>query len=203
MLPVGKVANERRVFIVDRGSSPSGQPLGKWKVQVNSVQQTSYDITYSKLDGSQLQTATLSKDPRYNKIAFSFNTNTTIQIEPAKTEYDMVFTQYTFKFDTPPMNYAVTGVLINPYNTEVAIESNLAFSEIDHHHAQSLFYSTDADVIGYGWKSFDLQANQYAVDSKMVYLLKEASGNLFKLHFLDFYDENGVKGTASFELMRL
>lgn len=202
-LAIGDVTNQRNVFIIDRGFTPSGTAIGKWKAQITLVQGDDYFLTYSKLDGTEQRSAIISKNPQYNRIAFSFNTNTEMLIEPLKTDYDLVFTQYTHVFENPPQPYSVNGVLLNSHNTEAAEEFNLDFPAITESHAQSLFYSSDSDVIGYSWKSFSLQTNTFTISNNQNFLIKDASSNLFKFRFLDFYDENGVKGTPSFEIVRL
>lgn len=202
-LAVGDVSNLRNVMIIDRGTSPSGKSIGKWKAQITLVENEAYYLTYAKLDGSKQQTAIISKAPQYNKVAYSFTTNESIQIEPPKTDYDLCFTQFTYIFIVPPQVYSVNGAIINSYNTEVAKEFQKNFSKITKQDAQNLFYSTNLDVIGNHWKEFDLQNNIYNIFSDKNYLIKDASGNLFKLHFLDFYDENGVKGAPYFEYVRL
>ena len=202
-LAIGDVTNQRNVFIIDRGFNPSGKALGRWKAQITLVQDGDYYLTSSKLNGDDLTTAIISKKPQYNKVAFSFNTLSELQIEPSKTDYDICFTQYTHMFKNPTIAYSVNGAIINSYNTEVAEEFDIEFNAITKSHAQTLFYSDDLDIIGYDWKDFDIQSNTFTIFSDQSYLIKDASRNLFKLHFLDFYDDNGVKGTPSFELVRL
>ncbi len=200
---IGDVTNQRNVFIIDRGFDPAGNLLGKWKAQITLVQNGDYYLTCSQLNGNHLTTAIISKDPLYNRVAFSFNTGNPIQIEPPKTDYDIVFTQYTHVFENPPLPYSVNGVLINSYWTEAAEEFDMDFQNISRAHADSLFFSEHWDVIGYDWKSFDLQSGTFTVYPDRNYLIKDAFGYVYKLHFLDFYDDFGVKGTASFELERL
>lgn len=203
LLAIGDVTSNRNVFIIDRGYDAAGNPIGKWKAQITLVHGIDYYLTCSKLNGDNLTSVIISKKPLYNRVAFSFTTLSELQIEPPKTDYDLVFTQYTHVFENPPLPYSVNGVIINSYNTEAAEEFTINFSEISKTVADALFYSTDRDVIGYDWKYFDLQTNTFTIYSNQNYLVKDASGNLFKLHFLDFYDTNGVKGTPSFELVRL
>lgn len=202
-LAIGEVTNQRNVFIIDRGFNPSGNPLGKWKAQITLVQDGNYYLTCSKLNGDNLKTVVIAKKAQYNRVAFSFNTLSELQIEPPKSEYDLCFTQYTHIFENPPQAYSVNGVIINSHNTEVAEEFSLGFSSIDKGHAEGLFYSDDLDVIGYDWKNFNFNTNNFIINSEQNYLIKDVSGNLFKLHFLDFYDENGLKGTPGFEFERL
>jgi hypothetical protein len=202
-LAIGDVTNQRNVFIIDRGYSPSGNPIGKWKAQITLVQNGDYYLTCSKLNGDNLTNAVISKKPQYNRVAFSFSTLSELQIEPPKTDYDICFTQYTHVFVDPPLAYSVNGGIINSYNTEVAEEFNIDFNNITKAHAESLFYSNNADVIGYDWKEFLFTTQAYTIYQNQNYLIKDAAGHLFKLHFLDFYDDQGVKGTPGFEFMRL
>jgi len=203
LLAIGDVSQQSNVFIINRGVSPSNKTLGKWKVQITLVQDEEFYMTCSKLNGDNLQTAIISKKPQYNRVAYSFASQSELQIEPPKSDYDLVFTQYTHLFENPPMAYSVNGVLINSYNTEVAEEFSVSYENITNSYAQSLFYSRDLDVIGYDWKNFSLNDNTYTIYSNQNYLIKDASGNLFKLHFIDFYDESGIKGSPSFEFERM
>ena len=202
-LAIGDVTNQRNVLIIDRGYSPSGKALGKWKIQISLIQDNQYYFSCSKLNGELLTTAIIAKKPQFNKVAFSFTTLKELQIEPPKTDYDICFTQYTHLFENPPLPYSVNGVVLNSFQTLAAEEFSVSFDKIDRTYAEGLLYSDDLDVIGYDWKSFDLNNNSFTVYSTYNYLIKDASGNIFKLRFLDFYDENGVKGMPSFELVRL
>ena len=202
-LAVGDVTNNRNVMVIDRGFDPAGKALGKWKIQITLVQDGDYYLTSSKLNGENLSSTVISKDPTYNRIAYSFKSQDHLPIEPPKTDYDLCFTQYTHIFENPPLSYSVNGVLINSSDTEVAEEFDLDFEDITEERAEALLYSTDLDVIGYDWKSFSLQSNTFTVDSDRNYVIRDASGNLFKMHFVDFYDLNGDKGTPSFKLVRL
>lgn len=202
-LAIGEISNQRNVFIINRGYSPSGTALGKWKMQITLVQDGAYHLTCARLNGSDLQTAIISKQAAYNRVAYSFTSASELLIEPPKTDYDLCFTQYTHVFTDPPYPYSVNGVLINSFNTEVAEAFQTDFADIDEAFAATLVYSHDLDVIGYDWKSFNLQDNIYNVATTQNYLIRDADNNLFKLRFIDFYDENGVKGTPGFELLRL
>lgn len=202
-LAIGDVSNKRNVMIIDRGFDPAGKPLGKWKIQITLVQDGDYYLTTSKLNGENLSSTVISKNPVYNRIAYSFKSQDYLPIEPPKVDYDLCFTQYTHVFDNPPLPYSVNGVLINSTDTEVAEEFDMDFEDITKEHAEALLYSRDLDVIGYDWKSFSLQSNTFTVYSNRNYVVRDASDNLFKIHFIDFYDLNGIKGTPSFELVRL
>ena len=47
--------------------------------------------------------------------------------------------------------------------------------------------------IGYDWKQYDQSSDQYTMVPKRVYLLK-TNGLIFKMKFVDFYNDQGKKG---------
>ena len=203
-LAIGDVSSNNKVWIVDRGFSPSGSDLGKWKVKFESATANSYTLRFGRLNDSVGTVVVINKNPIKGRVAFSFVSGMTYDLEPEKTAFDLCFTQYTNVFYEPTFYpYSVNGAIINSYRTEVFEAFGQNFEQIDLAFAQSQFYSNHLDVIGYDWKFYDFGSSSYIVDKTKVYILKDASGNYFKLRFLDFYDENGVKGTPSFEYVRL
>jgi hypothetical protein len=43
----------------------------------------------------------------------------------------------------------------------------------------------------------------YTIESDRIYLLRNSEGIFWKLHFIDFYTQNGEKGAPMFELQEL
>lgn len=190
-----------RVYIIDRGNTLTGQPIGKVKMQVTAYSETSYTIRWATIDALDFATVTMEKDDDYNFIFLSFTTGNSVDIEPPKTAWDLCFTSYTYVFhDGTP--YLVTGVLTNRTLTR-AIRSNLDFTSVNYTYASSLMYSTDLNVIGYDWKTYDFDLGTYIIQFDHVYVLKSVEGRYYKLRFLDFYDQSGNKGAPSFELQEL
>lgn len=118
-------------------------------------------------------------------------------------DWDLVFTNYTDNLgtDEEPMAYNVTGVLINTdeeievglyeyTDSEDSDEISAAFANLDLDAISGTVYSTDVDVIGYNWKSFDMSSYTYTVATNEFYLAKLSSGDIYKLHFVSFYGES-------------
>ena len=55
------------------------------------------------------------------------------------------------------------------------------------------------DIIGYNWKGFSLSQNTYTIVSNLNYIIQDQKGFYYKMRFVDFYNEKGVKGTPKFE----
>jgi hypothetical protein len=204
-LALGNVRNNQRVFVLDRGFMPNGDPIGKWKIKISTNSNGEYVLETAPLSDTNITRVSISKNSLYNRIAYSITTASITQIEPPKEDYDLVFTQYTQIFDdlNPPLAYSVNGVLINSYKTSVAREFDREFDMIDSAHAEMLSYIDDMDAIGYDWKSFDFNQQVFTILPKRNYIIKDSKDRLYVLRFLDFYDQNGIKGAPSFEYKRL
>ena len=88
-------------------------------------------------------------------------------------------------------------------NVEVAIDTNNIFSSIEYNMLMTYNFSSLQDKIGYDWKSFDLDNQIYTIDSKKNYIIKDQKGFYYKMHFIDFYNNNGEKGFPLFEFQLL
>jgi hypothetical protein len=189
------------VFVIDKGYALDYSPRGQVKVQFVSLENGVYTFKYVGEDGIEKE-AQVTKDPRYNRIGFSFDTESEVAFEPTKDSYDFCFTQYSQIFYEPDyLPYTVTGVLINNSFVSAYAESGLAFSEITAESIDESAFTNTRDIIGYDWKSIDInQPNPtYEIDLSQNFIIKTRNGFLFKLHFIDFYNSQGAKGNFVFE----
>ncbi len=191
------------VWVLDLGFRASGTSRGKRKVSVEMTADGAYSIRHAKLDGTEEGTAIIQKDDRFNWLAFSFTTNSSIEIEPIKETYDLCFTTYTTVFYDPYLPYLVNGVLLNPHNTQAVRDTMDDFSALNLDILADRDLTTQANIIGYNWKSYNLAEGAFTVFPQIVYLVQDSEGFYYKMHFIDFYDANGIKGHPLFEMQRL
>jgi hypothetical protein len=203
---IGNWRSANGIYVIDRGYSTTGSFYGNRKFTVNSVNEDSFTIEFSDLNGNNHQLVEIQKNKNLNYTQFSFENGVT-QVEPDKDTWDFLFTQYTYVFTeieevTP---YQVTGVLLNPNNVQAfSLDTLHLFEDIDLEFASSLDLSTELDEIGYDWKNFDLNGTgKYEVFHKQVYIIRDLEGIYYKLHFTDFYTDSGVKGSPKFEFQKL
>jgi hypothetical protein len=201
-LALGEWWLDNDVWVIDFGYRVNGSKRGYRKVQFELGEENDLFIKHAKLDGSDLQTATITKDKLLNRVAFSFSSNQSATVEPPKADYDLVFTTYTHLFYSPYTPYSVSGVLLNPHQTLAAQIDHLSFEEIDADAAHSSALTDSADVIGYDWKFYDLDAGQFTVFSHQNYIIRDQEGFYYKLHFVDFYNNQGEKGFPTMEVQR-
>lgn len=192
-------------YVIDLGEDMvTGNPLGNRKMKIVNFINNEYHIIVSNLNGSQEQSFKIAKDNQYNHVYYSLKTNQQVYVEPLKTEWDLLFTQYmTVLFDgTTPMDYSVNGVLINAKNgVRAAVDRNKPFTEIKVSDLSSYSLLSNKDIIGHTWKSVGGIDGpiSYSVEN-WTFLIKNVEGEYYKLRFTSFTDELGEKGSPAFEV---
>ncbi len=196
-------SSKQLVYVVDIGKQNNPR---YYKLQFLTVTDSCYTFKLSVLNDATGSITTIQKNNINNYIYFNLSTNETVDYEPPSSQWDLVFTRYRYiYYDMNPITpYQVNGTLINTKTTSVAEISNLTFDELDNTKAQQILLTKNADEIGFDWKYFDLNGSgKYTVNSKKLFLIKTLDGYYYKLKFIDFYDENGAKGTPKLAYQRL
>lgn len=191
-----------------------------WLVKVNDITykfqflniEASAGITIraGKVTDTEGQVYNLDYNPNFSFLYFSF-TDGPMQIEPPKEKWDVWFVRYRHIFygenpDGSDMPYFVNGVLLNPYQTQAAADTLTPrnFDTLGLEAALNEYtFTTRRNIIGYHWKEVNINNGEYTVLPERVYLVKDAEERLWKLHFVNFYDENGQRGKPQFEFKRL
>jgi hypothetical protein len=193
------------VWVVDRGFDQAGVAQGVYKVKLVNVDASGYTLQIAPFDqiGAAVQTVQIGKDADYNLSFLSFTTGTQVTVEPPKETWDIAFSQYTHIFYDPFMPYLVSGCLLNRYNTSAAMEKKVPFASLTFSDVQNYQFSSLINTIGYDWKEYDFDKSKYTTYPNMNYLIRNSKGHYFKLHFIDFNDKNGVKGSPKWEFQQL
>lgn len=191
-----------KVYAIDLGTSLTGINMGKKKLKIISVSTTEYEIQFADLDGTSIQTYTVPKSTTAGFTYFSMTGSGSLKdVEPDKGTWDLLFTNYCHVFDahTP---YSVVGVLSNRYGVKVQ-EVSIPFADLKHSDIVEANFEDRINVIGYDWKVYDFDTGIYSVKSNRTFIVKTVNGRYFKMRFIDFYDDGGVKGAPKFELQEL
>jgi len=162
------------------------------KIVIEQLASGTYTFRQAALDNSIDETHTLAKSNYSGKNFgyFDLQNHTALDREPISAEWDLLFGQYTAFLPVP---YTVAGVLHN-YNTEVVqaypVNDPESYTEYDNHPFQS-----EINTIGYDWKQF---TGQWVLQDSLVYFVKTASEDIWKLVFTDF----GGSATGEFEFTK-
>ncbi len=197
---IGDWKGNNKVYIIDRGYNENGQHLGFKKLKTINYSDKIFSFSLSELNSTISHTFQIVQDTNYNFIGFSFDNNQPVIIEPPKTQWDIVFTQYTEHLSQP---YLVVGCLLNRYKTYCGMTQSIPFEQINYDFVQNFALSSKINSIGYSWKEYDFNSSAYIVFTNYVYIIKNADNYYFKLRFIDFYNSNGEKGYPTFEFQTL
>lgn len=191
-----------KVYAIDMGLSTTGLNLGKKKLKIVSVSDTEYQIQFADLTSTSIQTATIPKSATAGFTYFTMSgSGSVVDLEPDKEVWDLLFTNYCHVFDghTP---YSVVGILSNRYGVKLQ-EVTIPFADLKHSDILESNFVDRLNVIGYDWKAYNFDTGTYAISSNRTFVVKTINGRYFKMRFIDFYDDNGVKGAPKFELQEL
>lgn len=146
-----------------------------------------YSFKYADLDGSNEITDTLHLADFNGKnfAYYSLENNQELNPEPQKNEWDLLFTQYTSMIPAGPdtMAYVVTGVVSN-VNEGVAKVEGVEVSTYEDYESHTL--DSAKNVIGYDWKSYDMNGGGYQVADSTLFFILDKNENIWKVVFTGF-----------------
>ncbi|MCC7332476.1 MAG: HmuY family protein [Flavobacteriales bacterium] len=202
---IGNWIGKNEVFIIDRQYDDNGNHMGYMKFQLITVTDISYTFKFANLDGTNETTYTISKNYSKNFVHFSFEDNgKTIELEPEKNSWDLLFTNHQHKFDNLTMPFVLTQTLTNKHNgVLVAEDNNNNFSKIKLEDTLRYSFTNNWDEIGHDWKIRNNTNNSFTIDGNKSYIVKTTKGYFYKMRFIDFYNHLGQKGYPTFEIQRL
>ena len=181
------------LYIIDRGYDLNGNNIGYKKIRLLVFDNLGYHLRIANLDNTEDTLIYIVKNGDKQFISFSFSDYSIDLIEPEKTNWDLLFTQYTDlvekpkkegAFTDPAMVYVVTGVLINQNHVHVALDTINAFNDINYSMINQYVFNSSRDYIGYQWKVFDFSSNLYTIRNDYNFIIKDDKDRYFKLHFI-------------------
>ncbi len=176
----------------------AGDPRGWLKIRILRKGE-GYELHYAELDETTFKTVEIAKTPTHNFTHFSFSTNQTVQIEPAKDKWDLEFTVFT-NINEGAGSYGFTDFVTvnlkgNVQAYEITANQDMTYEKFAESHIDENLFSNDQRVIGASWR--DVFTGR--VDDKKFYLLKDADGNYYKIRMLAFTSPSGERGYPKFE----
>ena len=161
------------------------------------TQQNKYVLTFDNLDNSDLYADTIdvTNYDTKNFAYYSFRNKAKLDREPAKTSWDLLFTQYQSTSEPYMSSYTQTvGGVLHNVGVEVAQANNV--NQADFVDYASLTFSPKINTIGFDWKEVNLSGtgNPFILDDSVVYFVKDLAGSIWKLVFTGF----DGSATASF-----
>ena len=186
-----------------------GYNLAK-KVQFISVNEEAYTFLIGDPEVSDPDTIEVFKDNTFSYTQFSVEDNSSIQLEPEKKSWDILFQQYftiLYTDDSIAAPYYVRGVLLNPNQVEAALDTTIHFLDVNYSNALQNTFSSALDFIGHDWKSVRVDeatnSAEYKVRPGYTYIVRDTNNDLYKFRFKSYFNTSGIKGYPSIEFARL
>lgn len=146
-----------------------------------------WEFKFANLDGSDEQSVFLDASMYQDKnfVYYSIDSLKVLDREPAKTDWDLLFTKY-YDYTIP---YSVAGVLINDDHVVAQEVRESGMDQSAHNSYQDTSFSSSISTIGSDWKQFNRGTMSYDIVDTVVYYLKTyeaGDSTYYKLYFTDF-----------------
>lgn len=185
------------LYVLNRGSDSLGaEQFVKFKVVKRAP--VGYILHWCFIKETTPRADTIVCNYQHNYNYFNFGKKEQVSNEIRnKNNWDLLFTTYKkilHDDNNRAMPYVLRGVLINPNRVEICELNGVDFYSIKRDLALQQTFVRTTDLIGYDWKTYDFNTSRYTVNQSRVWLIKDTKGNLYKMRFVDFYDDLGRKG---------
>ncbi|WP_158250364.1 HmuY family protein [Aquimarina sp. I32.4] len=218
--PVSSTEMDNKVYLVYMGNTIpngpgprsiniSGDERGWYKIRV-LMDGNDYKLQYAELEANTFKEVTISKQPEVNVVAFSLTNNTTVPVEPSKEDWDLNFAGVYGGENGPTYSdyvlhntlggtglYQVTTYKVKDGVTttfDVPSYKEFRLSDVNE---ESLDYSK-RNIIGSGWRN-PFAGPVAIVKDDRYFVLKDVTGNYYKLRFTAVVNESNERGYPQFE----
>lgn len=204
--------SENAVYIVHRVFASSVDKENVWKIRILRNGDTGYTLQYAKIDDSSFQTAEISKDATYNFNFFSF-TSGTAAVEPAKEEWDFVWSKSMYKtgMGAQQIPYTFSDLIFTNHlagvkaqqiifeNEEGTSTGNPTYEDFAETDLSGLALSAQRNVIASNWRV--TTDDEKGAFHDRYYIIQDVSGNIYKLRFLSMGagKDGGTRGYPELE----
>ncbi len=179
-----------KVYIVNRGSSGVSVNRGWQKIRVIR-NGNGYTLQYAKINETTFKTLTISKDANFNFKAVSFVTGAAT-VEPAKADWDIEWSLSTYKASaTIPYTFSDFVILnfLGGVQAAEVLTATVSYSDFKEANLSAVTFKSERDVIAGNWRI--TSGTPLGVKSDRFYLVKDGSGNVYKLKFNSFISNDG------------
>nr|WP_084406979.1 HmuY family protein [Pedobacter panaciterrae] len=193
--------SENKVYLVSPvGGSHSSIISAETVYKVRVLRKANgYTLQYAKLKETTFKSVDISKDANFNYSFFSLTDGKTVNVEPAKANWDLVWSWtmyygtnedgiFPYSFSDIVFTNSLSGIQVAQVSTSVVSYANFSESNLS-----ALTFSSKRDAIGDKWRNTTGAAVGVKTDS--FYIVKDGSGNIYKLKFNSFHaSDGGVRG---------
>lgn len=184
---------ENQIYVIDYGFDDEFNAIGLVSVKIERLVDE-VRITYADI-GVAYEV--------YESIpltSFYYNLREKKLLElPEEGEYDIAFGKYTdyVTIDETSQDYLIYGALMGNASS---YRLDKPFADVEAEDVVEADLNPEAKaIIGWDWKTYNLNKGAYDIDADRTYVVKSNSGFKYKLRFVSFYNDFGVSGHPTFE----
>ena len=143
-----------------------------------------WQFTHSNIDGTEEVTESLSSSdyPERNFIYFDLDTSTPQNLEPANSEWDLVFTKY---YGQTAFGLGATAGIFSNRGVEIIQADDVDVSSVVYTDYSWISDQENISVIGNDWKNLN-DMFIWEIVADRCYFVKNQSGDIYKLIFTSF-----------------
>lgn len=167
-----------------------------------------YKLQYADLDATTFEEVTIPKNAEYNFTFFSFNTESIVDVEPMKTNWDLNITisNQILDFGGGMLGaYSYSDFVVNNnksdakvYMVNSAVDTSLSYDNFTLADVIDVNFTNDQRGIGSTWRNGGGPGSLPSLKDNVFYIINDTDGNLYKLKFLALTNEAGERGYPEF-----
>ncbi|WP_158826776.1 HmuY family protein [Mucilaginibacter lacusdianchii] len=186
---------DNKVYIINRkGGSGTTLPAADLiKIRVLRSSNSGYTVQYAKINETTFQTLSIAKDSQYNFRYMSFAKGA-VEVEPTKANWDIEWTYSIYTAGTVP--YAFSDlVFVNHHGgvqTAEVLTSAVAYDAYAESNIATTIFTSNRNAISSNWRV--TSGGTVGVKTDRFYVIKDASGNVYKMKFISFGPDGGTRG---------
>lgn len=155
----------------------------KWvKVKINR-NGNGYRIQHARLGETAIKTLDVTKNADFNLTFVSLENNKTVNVEPAKADWDLSWSYSTYNSGLGSPYWFQDFVTINDLGGTQAAEvlnTTVDYADFKETNVAGLTFLTTRDAIGSKWRT----TTGAGIKTDRFYVIKDSAGNIYKLKFV-------------------
>lgn len=167
-----------------------------------------YKIQYADLASATFTEKTIAKDANFNLTFFNMASGTTVAVEPQKANWDVCFTTFTnyFNMGSGEVTYGFSDFITTNMKGGTKVYQVLTsaftydnFTKANIVEANFTTSATDQRIIGSNWRNGGGPSTLPSVKTDRFYVVKDVTGNYYKIKFLAMTNDSGVRGNPTIQ----
>ena len=163
----------------------------------------SYILQYANIDDTTHKEVLIPKDSFYNFKFFSFNTESIVDVEPKKNNWDMNFTVFINELPNygtyAYTDFVLTNSKMNVQTYKITESATVTFDNFTLAMVDNTLLSSSQRKIGSSWRSGGGPTSSPAVFGNVFYVLKDTEGIFYKVKFTALTNAQGERGYPQFQ----